>query len=92
MIRSAASDEDTAKRLFTAMRGRSLDAYRSVLDVPDLENRVELLAAHLIGVTFTRHVLRAGPLAAMADDELTRYLADTLRTILLGPASPGAGP
>jgi AcrR family transcriptional regulator len=90
LIRSAASDEDTAKRLLTAMRDSSLDAYRTVLDLPDTENRVELLAAHLVGVTFIRYVLKAGPLATMAADRLTRYLADDLRAILF--SSPDQGP
>jgi AcrR family transcriptional regulator len=86
LVRSAASDVDSAKRLIGVMLEESVAAYRTVLDVPDIAERVDLLGAQLIGVTFSRYVLQHGPLASMPADELIRYLTGTLRAILFGPA------
>ncbi|MEU6721245.1 TetR family transcriptional regulator [Nonomuraea sp. NPDC046802] len=86
LVRSAASDERAAAHLLVAMQERSLTVYRSVLspDVPgdDLDARVALLGAQLIGVTFSRYIARTEPLASMSPDELTAHLARTLRHIL----------
>ena len=87
VVRSAA-DEKTARRLLAAMRERSLAAYRTVLDAPDTEQRVDLVGAHLIGVTFSRYVLKDGPLAAMTPGQLTAYLTSSLTGILFGPQEP----
>ncbi|MDQ0772797.1 hypothetical protein QF026_001263 [Streptomyces aurantiacus] len=83
LIRSVASGEEAAKRLFEAMQDESLEMYRHVIPGPDLEERVGSVGAYLIGVTFSRHVFRSGPLAAMSDDELVRHLIPRLRAILL---------
>ncbi|MFI9747576.1 hypothetical protein [Streptomyces sp. NPDC052494] len=83
LIRSVASDEDTAKRPFAAMQDESLEMYRRVIPGPDLEERVGSVGAYLIGVTFSRHVFRSGPLAEMSDEELVRHLVPNLRAILL---------
>ncbi|MEU6039064.1 TetR family transcriptional regulator [Actinomadura sp. NPDC047616] len=90
LIRSAAADQDAAKALLRAMREESVNAYGTVLDRPDVPQRVDLVGAHLIGVTFSRYVLADGPLAAMSPEELTRYLTMTLAGILQG--TPGRPP
>lgn len=90
LVRSAASDVASAKRLVRAMREESIAAYSTVLDVPDIAERVDFIGAHLIGVTFNRYVLQDGPLAAMPADELIRYLTGTLRAILFGPVDQGS--
>ncbi|MFC4015177.1 TetR family transcriptional regulator [Nonomuraea purpurea] len=86
LVRSAASDERAAAHLLVAMQERSLTVYRSVLspNVPgdDLDTRVALLGAQLIGVTFSRYIARTEPLASMSPDELTAHLTRTLRHIL----------
>ena len=47
--------------LLLAMGQHSADSYRAVLRVDDIEMRVASLGAYLIGVTFSRYVLREGP-------------------------------
>ncbi|MBB5134981.1 AcrR family transcriptional regulator [Thermocatellispora tengchongensis] len=84
LLRSAASDERAATELYAAMRERSTAAYRTLLDGPEAEERVDLLGAHLIGVTFSRYVIKNGPLAEMAPETLVRHLARSLRGILAG--------
>jgi AcrR family transcriptional regulator len=84
LIRSAASNENAATRLFIAMQEHSVSAYRAVLPVPDIEVRVELLAAQLIGITYGRYIVKTGTLAAMPAERLAEHLASVLRHILLG--------
>ncbi|MEV0183430.1 TetR family transcriptional regulator [Streptomyces sp. NPDC050625] len=82
LIRSAASDEQAATGLYAAMRRSSAAAYRTVLSGPDADERIDLLASHLIGVTFSRYVLRSGPVAEMPPERLVAYLTRTLRCLL----------
>lgn len=83
LIRSAASDEHAATGLYAAMRHSSTEAYRTVLTGPDADERIDLLASHLIGIAFSRYVLRSGPVAEMPPERLVAYLARTVRCVLL---------
>ncbi|MGC5562007.1 TetR family transcriptional regulator [Streptomyces sp. FR-108] len=85
LIRSAAADNPLATDLYVSMQTQSAHAYRSVLTGPDVDERVDLLGAVLLGVTFSRYVVRAGALAAMEPAELSRHLADLLRPIVRPP-------
>lgn len=84
LIRSA-GDTRVAKELLRAMRREPAEAFLGVLDVPDLEQRADLLGALLIGVTFSRYILADGKLAAMSPDELIAYLTMSVHSILLAP-------
>ena len=84
LIRSA-GDTRVAKELLHAMRREPADAFLGVLDVPDLEQRADLLGALLIGVTFSRYILADGKLAAMSPEELIAYLTMAVHSILLDP-------
>ncbi|MEW1723637.1 TetR family transcriptional regulator [Streptomyces sp. NPDC093109] len=91
VIRSAASDERAATGLYAAMRRSSAEAYRTVLSGPGTDERVDLLASHLVGITFSRYVLRDGPVAEMPPERLVAYLTRTLRCVLGpldGPVTP----
>ena len=79
---AAASGEQTATRLYAAMQQRSLESYRTVVTGPDADERIALLGAHLIGVTFSRYVIGVGPLADMSAEHLVRHLTRSLRAIL----------
>ena len=83
LIRAAATDDQAAVKLYDAMRAQSVDAYRTLLGDDDADERVEMLGAHLIGITFTRYVMRSGPLAEMPADALIRDLTRTVHAILL---------
>ncbi|RSS70280.1 TetR family transcriptional regulator [Streptomyces sp. WAC06614] len=82
LIRSAASDEQAATKLYVAMRARSTEAYRQVVTGPDADVRIDLLGAHLIGVTFSRYIVKSGTLADMPPGALVDHLTRTLRGIL----------
>ncbi|MBQ0826655.1 TetR/AcrR family transcriptional regulator [Streptomyces tagetis] len=83
LIRAVASGEGAAERLFAVMQEESLEMYRQVIPGPDIDQRVASVGAYLIGVTFSRYVLKSGSLAEMSDDELVRHLTPNLRGILL---------
>ncbi|MFD9053675.1 TetR/AcrR family transcriptional regulator [Streptomyces zaomyceticus] len=82
LVRSVASDEQAAKRLFDAMREQCLEAYRGVMPGGDWEIRVESVAAYLIGIAFSRHVLASGPFAEMSEGALIDRISSDLRGIV----------
>jgi AcrR family transcriptional regulator len=82
LIRSAASGDEAAMRVYQALEGSAVNAYREILTGPDAKVYVDLLAALLIGVTFSRHVARSGALAEMTAEELTEYLSAAVRALL----------
>jgi AcrR family transcriptional regulator len=82
LIRSAAADDPLATDLYLTMQAQSARAYRAVLTGPDVDERVDLLGSVLLGVTFSRYVVRAGSLATMEPAELSRHLAELLRPIV----------
>jgi len=49
-----------------------------VIEGPDRELRVELCAAHLLGVAVMRHVLRAEPVASAPIDLLVTWIGPQL--------------
>lgn len=84
LLRSAASNEKAAAALFSAMESNSIQAYGEVLHGDDVPARVALLGAQLIGVTFNRYIVAAGPLADMTPDDFAGHLTRVLRQILFG--------
>ena len=91
LLRSAASDEHAAAHLLVAMQEHSAAVYRSVLSpgetaLPDddLDTRVALVGAQMIGVAFSRYIARTEPLASMPPDRLSGHLTRILRQILFG--------
>lgn len=90
LIRSAGTDDGSARRVLARLRDQSVLAYRIVMPGPDADKRADMVGAHLIGMTFSRHVLGDGPIAQMPSDELARFVAHTLRAILFTPLEPAA--
>lgn len=83
LVRSAASDEESATRVLKGMSDHTLAAFQTVMTAPDTPQRVDLTGACLIGITFTRYVLKTGPIAEMAPEDVVTYLTSTLQAILL---------
>jgi AcrR family transcriptional regulator len=82
LIRSAASNEEAAIRLYMAMHERSTSGYLKAVTAPDAEVRIEMLAAELIGITFNRYVIGKGPLMDLTPDQLADHLSRVIRAIL----------
>jgi AcrR family transcriptional regulator len=88
LIRSAATDERAAHHLYEAMHARAAAAYHRVLSGEDLDERIDLIGAQLIGITFSRYVVPIGALADMSPERLRDEMASIIRHIL-GPVLPG---
>jgi AcrR family transcriptional regulator len=82
LIRAAGSNEDAAVRLYAVMHERSVAVYRATMAEPPSGAQIELTAALMIGVTFSRYIMKRGPLAQMPVQPLEHYLAGAIRAIL----------
>ncbi|MFI1834431.1 TetR/AcrR family transcriptional regulator [Streptomyces olivaceoviridis] len=92
LLRSAADDTGSAAALYVAMQERTDEVYRRLLDEHDLRHRLPFVAALLVGVTFSRYVVRAGALAEMSAEELTADLTASLEALLHGSSGTGDAP
>lgn len=88
LIRSAASGDEGAMPLYAAAEHEVTSVLRQVLG-PGTEVYANLLSSLAIGITFTRHVARAGALAELTPEELTAYLVPAIRA-MLAPAIAAA--
>jgi hypothetical protein len=82
LVRGAGQDERAAGELYVAMQERTKATYRRLLGEHALEHRVPFLAALLVGVTFSRYVVRAGDLAEMSAERLTVDLTASIHALL----------
>lgn len=88
LLRSAAVDDTSAARLFEEMQASSIPVYRDLLGDEVAEAVMPLLGSLLIGVTFSRYVIRAGALATLDRDTLQLHLERSIRALLHDPARP----
>ncbi|ONI78546.1 hypothetical protein BWI15_01375 [Kribbella sp. ALI-6-A] len=84
LLRSAATDDCAATQIYLAMQDKSLEIYRSVSGGDAIHNQLPFLASLLIGVTFSRYVVRAGLLAEMTADQFAEHLGGSIRGVLFG--------
>ncbi len=95
LVRSASVDDGAAARLHVAMQERSEAAYVEALGDVAARALVPLLASLLIGVTFSRYVVRAGALADMTSAEFEVHLGAAIGGLLstvVPPAAPARRP
>jgi AcrR family transcriptional regulator len=84
LIHTASADRQLGVRLYEAMRERTVVALAGSLAGTDVDDRLDLVAAQLIGIAFNRYVIRSGPVAEMDVETLIDHLGGLLRH-LLGP-------
>jgi AcrR family transcriptional regulator len=86
LVRSAMSNEWTAKLLREFLVTQVLRRILATLDLPDAERdaRGSLVASQLIGVVMARYVLRVEPLASATPDVLAAAVGPTLQRYLTG--------
>ena len=78
VLRSALTHEESATLLRQFLRDQLLRRLASVLGGADRDLRVELAAAHLLGVAIIRHLLQLEPLASASVDDLAARLGPAL--------------
>ncbi len=97
LVRSAVSNEWTARLLREFLTARVLRLVVGTLDLPQDERdlRGGLAASQLIGVVIARYVLRVEPLASASAEEVVAAVGPSVQRYLTGPVdlprSAGAG-
>jgi hypothetical protein len=86
LIRSAVSNEWTARLLREFIVARVVRRVVSTLDLPPAEReaRGALVASQLAGLLVTRYVLRLEPLASATAEDLVAAVGPTLQRYLTG--------
>ncbi|MGY1855014.1 TetR/AcrR family transcriptional regulator [Modestobacter sp. SYSU DS0290] len=95
LVRSAVSNEWTARLLREFLTAQVLRRVLGTLDLPpaEAEARGALAASQLVGVVMTRYVLRIEPLASAGPEELVAAIGPTVQRYLTGDVQlPGNGP
>lgn len=82
MLRAAISSEDYAHLIRDAITRLILGPVSSVLDVPDAQLRVSLVASQLMGVVLVRYIIELDPLASATADEVVARIAPTIQRYL----------
>lgn len=92
MVRTAAASEEAAAQLSTAISTQLMGGVVPVLRGEDGEVRAGLAGAHLLGLVFTRHIVRISPVAELDLDTLIAHCAPVVQHYLTGPLdAPTAG-
>ncbi len=85
VLRSAMTHAGSAALLREFVVTRLFAQVSGLLDEPDAQLRVNLAAAHLIGVAVLRYVLRVEPIASASPEDLVGWLTPALTHYLGGP-------
>jgi AcrR family transcriptional regulator len=79
LLRSAIGHEAAAMLLRQFVTSVVLTRVRPMLEGPDVDLRLELMASHLVGTALLRYVVKAEPLASASEDELVALVAPALQ-------------
>lgn len=82
LLRSAATNERAAERLRRALHEQFTESLSGVLGAERAAVGAGLIAAQLLGVAFTRYVLRLRPIADLSVPALADLVAPSMRTAL----------
>ena len=83
LLRSATSNEEAAQRLLDVFRGQVFPAIaRAGGDRP--RERAGLIASQILGLAFTRYLLKIPPMATMPRETLVRAIGATVQRYAMG--------
>jgi len=90
-VRTAVQRDDTAGLLRDLVLSRALRPLMATMaGTPDERLwRADLAASQIVGLVFTRYVVRLEPLASAPHAEVVAAIAPTLQRYLTGPVTPG---
>ncbi len=86
LMRAASTNASAATMLREFIDRTLIDPIARMIDVPDGRERVALMASHLLGVLFARHIVGVPELASASIDELVDAISPTLQRYLIEPA------
>ena len=84
LVRSAATHEEAAVLLRQFIEREALGRLARAVELPEPELRTSLVASQVIGLLFTRYVLRIGPLASAEPETLVAAIGPVLDHYLTG--------
>lgn len=87
LVRAAGAHNEAASALGDFLTHGIIAPAAAALDIHTTPLRAGLVSAQLLGVTLTRYVLRAGPLADATPDQLAAVLAPQLQQLLAPDAA-----
>lgn len=85
LMRAASTNASAATMLREFIDRTLIDPIARMIDVPDGRERVALMASHLLGVLFARHIVGVPELASASIDELVDAIGPTLQHDLTEP-------
>lgn len=84
LVRSATTSERAANMLMTVLGARMRDNPHLSQEDPAQGQRVALVASHLLGIAFTRYVIKLPEIASLSHEELVADIAPAIQRYLTG--------
>jgi AcrR family transcriptional regulator len=84
LVRTTLGSDDAQAPMLQLARNVLITSLREVLVGDDAELRASLIASQLIGMATARYVIKLGPLAGASIDDVVRWYAPALRTLIDG--------
>ena len=85
LMRASASNPSAAAMLREFIERALVAPIAEQIDASDAEERVALVAAQILGVLFTRHIVRLPDLASASVDDLVDLIGPVLQRYLTEP-------
>ena len=82
LMRAASTNASAAAMLGEFIDQTLVEPIAALIDVPDARRRGSLVASHLLGVLFARHIVGVPELVSASIDELVDVIAPTLQRYL----------
>ena len=92
LMRAASTNANAALMLRGFIDRTLIDPIAEMIDAQDARERVALVASHLLGVLFARHIVAVPELVEASIDELVEAIGPVLQRYITEPAlAPGEG-
>src|SRR6266542_328531 len=86
LVRSAATDETAARRLYGIFRQQLVPAVADLVGDPDeAVERAGLISTQLLGLALCRRILRLAPVAALSPEAVVTWIGPTIQRYVTGP-------
>jgi hypothetical protein len=84
LLRSAVGNESIARLIRDALRRLVFGPVGALLDTPDAELRISLVASQLVGLAMARYVLEIEPLSTEPLEDVVARVAPNVQRYLAG--------
>jgi AcrR family transcriptional regulator len=89
LLRSAVTNEGAARMLREFVSSAILGQVKQTVAAPNVDLRASLVASQVVGLAFTRFVVKLEPIASATLDELVAALGPTIQRYLTGDIGVG---